>query len=88
MKIIYEPMFLRRIRAFPASVQNEIFEKVSLFEERKNHQALRVHKLKGRLKGCYSFSVTSSIRIVFCYGDEKPKDVHLLTVGDHDVYDR
>ena len=87
MKIVYEPMFLRRLKALPPSVQNEVIKKIVLFEDIKNHQALRVHKLKGRLKGRYSFSVTSALRIVFCYGSEKPKEAHLLTVGSHDVYD-
>jgi len=88
MKIIYEPMFLRRLKGLSLSVQYETFEKVALFEDTKNHKALRVHKLQGTFRNCYSFSITSSMRIVFCYGNEKPKTIHFLTIGDHDMYDR
>lgn len=87
MKIVYEPMFLRRLKALAPSAQNEVIENVTLFEDIQNHKMLRVHKLKGRLKGRCSFSVTSALRIVFCYGSEKPKEAHLLTVGSHDVYE-
>jgi len=71
----------------PEELQETVVAKVRLFENPENHDALRVHKLRGRLNGRYSFSVTTSVRIVFCYTATKPKEAHLLTIGTHDVYD-
>jgi Txe/YoeB family toxin of Txe-Axe toxin-antitoxin module len=49
-----------------------------------NHRRLKVHKLKGKLSGCYVCSVNYKIRIVFSY--TKEKDILLLAIGDHDIY--
>ncbi|HCC83988.1 TPA: hypothetical protein DEP96_04025 [Candidatus Uhrbacteria bacterium] len=87
MDIVYQPMFLRRLKALTPTVQATVIAKVLLFADLKNHQTLGVHKLHGRLKDRYGFSVTPSIRIVFCYTTTKPREAHLLTVGPHDVYD-
>ena len=65
----------------------EALEKIELFRDSKNHENLKVHKLRGRLKEGYSFSVNYKIRIVFTYIDSKPKEAQLHAIGDHDVYD-
>ena len=65
-------------------LQEEIKEKIAVFGDRANHDALKVHKLHGRLAGRWAFSVNYRFRVVFAY---EAKDVAaLLTVGDHDVY--
>lgn len=71
-------------RKLESSLQTEALEKIALFTDPHNHQQLRVHKLKGRLRGRYSFSVNYKIRIVFTY--ESKKSVILVAIGDHDVY--
>jgi plasmid maintenance system killer protein len=85
MEITFSPSFLNSLRSFPSALQEEVLEKVEKFSNPKNHQILKVHKLKGRLRGCFSFSVNYHIRIVFEYVG-KPKRAYLLAVGDHDVY--
>ena len=87
MEVSFSPSFLRILHALPPRLQEEVTEKISLFADEKNHQILRVHKLRGRLSGCYSFSVNYHIRITFEFVG-KPRRAYLLTVGDHDVYDR
>ena len=84
MQIAFKPSFLRDFKRLPAEVQAEAKERIGLFKDSKNHQQLRVHKLKGKLKDHYSFSVTYSHRIVFTY-ETKQKAV-FLAIGNHDVY--
>ena len=87
MEIFYSPKFVRMLKALIPSLQNDAIEKIQLFQDVKNHHALKVHKLRGRLKDQYSFSVNYQIRITFIYIPSKPKEAYLLTVGDHDIYD-
>ncbi len=87
MEISFAPGFLRSVRSLPLLLRDEIKEKIRLFSDEKNHTSLRVHKLSGRLKNCYAFSVNYHIRIIFEYTG-KPKRAYLLTVGDHDIYNQ
>ncbi len=80
----YKPSFVRDLNKLPHDVQEEALEKIELFKDINNHQKLRVHKLQGKLKDRYSFSVTFAHRIVFKY--EEKNTVIFLTIGTHDIY--
>ena len=84
MEIGYKPTFIRQYCNLESELKEEVKEKIELFKNVNNHEQLKVHKLKGRLSGRYSFSVNYKIRIIFRY--ESKKKVSLLAVGDHDVY--
>ena len=84
MKIIYIPQFFRHYKKLPKELQKEVQEKIEFFRKDPNHPFLKVHKLKGHLKRCYSFSVNYRYRIVFKYLSKK--EAVLLCVGDHEVY--
>jgi plasmid maintenance system killer protein len=76
---------LRDFKKSEGRIQEEAKGKILLFSPKENHEKLRVHKLKGRLKNCHSFSVTYSHRIVFHWEDKKT--AVFLAVGDHSVYE-
>jgi len=84
MKIAFAPPFFRQLKRLEKDLQEEVFEKIELFEQEIKNPSLKVHKLKGRLDGRYSFSVNYKIRIVFQY--LSTQEVVFLAVGDHDVY--
>ncbi len=84
MKVAYTPRFLRLFKKLPLGLQDEVIEKIELFKNIDNHQRLEVHKLKGKLKKFYGFSVDYKNRIVFEYLSEN--EVALLAVGDHEIY--
>ncbi len=86
LKIAYTPAFIRQVKTLPDALFDEVEEKIELLKDEKNHKALKVHKLKGRLKGRYSFSVNYQIRIVFKYNPRDKQEAILLAIGDHDVY--
>lgn len=83
--VLFAPSFLRQLKLLESSLQEEVIEKIELFKDSKNHKALRVHKLNGRLRGRWSFSVNYRFRIVFYYASKK--EAFFLAVGDHSVYD-
>lgn len=84
MIIGYKPSFIREFKKLPIEVQDDALDKIELFKNIENHKKLKVHKLKGKLEGYYSFSVTYSHRIVFKY--ETKNEVVFLAIGDHGVY--
>lgn len=84
MEVYFKPTFVRQFKILEEGLQEEVVEKIELFKKTKHHKLLKVHKLKGRLKKYYGFSVNYKTRIIFQYlSDNK---VVLLAVGDHAVY--
>jgi mRNA-degrading endonuclease YafQ of YafQ-DinJ toxin-antitoxin module len=84
MEVGYKPAFVRQLKRLDPMLRQEVFEKIELFRDPQTHVTLKVHKLKGRLAGRYSFSVNYKDRIVFRY--ESANEVVLLSVGNHDIY--
>jgi len=84
MKISYKATFVRQYNKLDESLQEEVLEKIELFKSKENHTSLKVHKLHGRLKENFSFSVNYKFRIVFIF--EESDSVILLAIGDHDIY--
>ncbi len=84
LEINYKPSFISLYEEAEVSLRVEIKEKIALFRNKNNHKSLKVHKLHGKLKTCYSFSVNYKIRIVFEYLSKN--EVALLALGDHDLY--
>ena len=83
MEISYSPGFLRSLHSFSSSLQTEVIEKVELLKNFDNHSMLKVHKLSGVFKGCYSCSVNDHVRIILQFVG-KPKQAYLLAVDNHD----
>ena len=84
LTISYKPTFVRQYSKLVPELQAEVKRAIALFAKNPRHPSLRVHKLKGKLKQFFSFSVNYQYRIVFMY--ESKKNATLLAVGDHDVY--
>lgn len=82
--IVYAPIFLRQFKKLPGAIQDDVEEKIAVFQKNPKERSLWVHKLKGALKGFWSFSVHYSHHIVFQWDDART--AVLLAVGDHDIY--
>lgn len=78
----YSSRFIRTIRKIDIDLQEEILEKIELLKDSDNHKRLKVHKLTGKLKSIWSFSVNYRIRITF--SKQKKNTIVLETVGTHD----
>jgi len=84
IRIGYTTNFIKAFKKLETDLKNEALEKIDLFKYRENHKQIKAHKLKGRLKGRYSFSVNYKFRIVFYY--KSPNNAILLSIGDHNIY--
>lgn len=84
MKIIYSSKFIKEYKKLPKEIKLLAEEKEKIFKENPFNPKLKSHKLKGKLKDLYSFSITYHLRIVFHFEDKNV--VGFDTIGTHEVY--
>ena len=83
-EITYSPKFIKNLKKVKGDLKEEILNIVEMLAKESSHEMLKIHKLKGRLKDRYSFSVDYKNRIVFvCLGINT---IYLLNFGGHEVY--
>jgi mRNA-degrading endonuclease YafQ of YafQ-DinJ toxin-antitoxin module len=85
--VLVSASFDHKFRKTDAALQDEISDKVDAFKNPQNHAQLKVHKLKGRLKDRYAFSIDYKNRVIFRWVDRSKKTALLLDFGDHSIYE-
>ncbi|MBU1110189.1 type II toxin-antitoxin system mRNA interferase toxin, RelE/StbE family [Patescibacteria group bacterium] len=83
-KINYTPHFERAFKSLPHRQKGLINRRIEVFRHNCFNPQLRTHKLKGKLRNLFSFSITPKYRIVFEFVDGNEVVFH--DVGDHRVY--
>lgn len=86
MKIYYSSKFAREYKRLPLKVKNLAEKKEKIFRQNPFDQRLKTHKLTGRLKEFWSFSLDESYRIIFEFADED--NIWFHSVGSHEIYRR
>jgi len=66
------------------TLENEFWNRLELFTIDPFDPKLKTHKLSGKLKGLWSFSLEYNIRIVFFFTTDKPKKAVLVEIGTHE----
>ena len=84
MKIYYSPKFAKEYKRLSNAVKRkaEIVEKI--FRQDPFNPRLKTHKLSGKLKSFWSFSINHQYRIVFEIVNKNT--VWFLSVGTHQIY--
>lgn len=83
-KIHYGSHFSKAFKKLPQAQQEAAIQKEIIFRENAFAPQLKTHRLHGRLKDQWSFSVSHKYRILFMF--VKPNEVLFLDVGDHAIY--
>lgn len=83
MKIIYSPRFAKEYKQLPIKIKLQAEKKEGIFRKDPFTSSLKTHKLTGKLKEFYSFSVNYQYRIVFHLEDET---VVFDNIGTHEIY--
>jgi addiction module RelE/StbE family toxin len=78
----FEKAFKKRIKS--TIVEDEFWNSLELFIGDPYHARLKTHKLSGKLKGLYSFSIEYDLRVVFYFTKDKPVKAVLVDIGNHD----
>ncbi len=84
MRIIYSPKFAREYKKLPQKVKGAAEEIEAVFRDDPFNPVLGTHKLHGRFKDFWSFSIGFKFRIVFEFGEKGT--VYFHSIGNHDVY--
>ena len=86
MNIYYHPRFRRSFRNLENQVKAQVEESIALF--RRNHFDIRLgtHRLHGKLKKQWSFSVNNRDRVLFEFLDKAQTEVVFLDIGNHRIY--
>ena len=83
-QILYHPDFIKDLKRLDHFVQLQAVKTEELFRDNPLHPSVRLHPLKGKLKGLWSISVTLNVRIIF--KRLKNGELVFLSIGRHDIY--
>lgn len=83
MIIFYHPRFRRAYKKLSTELKSKAEIKEKLFRVNPFHPSLDTHKLHGKLKNQWSFSVDIKYRILFEFDSQ---DVIFFDIGDHEIY--
>lgn len=84
MKIIYASKFAREYKKLSKEVKLLAEEKEKIFRKNPFNSILDTHKLHGRFKDFWSFSVGFKYQVVFEFEDNNT--VYFHSIGDHSIY--
>jgi len=83
MKIVHSSKFAKEYKKLPRKIKLIAEKKEKIFRKDPFDPRLKTHKLSGRLKDFYSFSIDYQYRIIFEFAD---KEVWFHSVGTHEIY--
>jgi len=81
--IYYSRDFKDQWDKLPQAIKGLAAEKESILKDNPLHPSLRLHPLKGKLKGLWSITVSMQYRIIFKI---EGKDIIFISIGKHDIY--
>lgn len=84
MKIIYTSKFLREYKKISEKIKITAEGKEKIFRKNPFDPVLDTHKLHGRFKEFWSFSIGYKHRIIFEFGENNI--IYFHSVGNHDIY--
>ena len=78
----FKKVFQNKIKS--TNLENEFWIRLELFINDPFDSKLKTHKLSGKLKDLWSFSIAFDLRVVFYFTKDKPKKVVFVDIGTHD----
>jgi len=84
MQIYYSSKFAKEYRQLPKNIKLQAEKQEQYFRLTPFNPRLKTHKLTGKLKDFWSFSINYQYRIIFEFADENTVWFH--SVGTHSIY--
>lgn len=84
MKIYYSSKFAKEYKRLPLKVKIAAEKKEKIFRKNPRNPRLKTHRLTGKLKEYYSFSIDYQYRIIFEFRETEVVWFH--SVGTHEIY--
>ena len=83
-KIYYSKSFIKELKKLPTDIVKIAVLKERIFKANPLHPSLRLHSLRGKLKGIWSISLGGGYRIMFERMENG--DILFISIGKHDIY--
>jgi addiction module RelE/StbE family toxin len=81
----FKKAFVKRIKS--NETKSEFWLRLDLFITDPFDPKLKTHKLSGKLKNLWSFSIENDVRVVYFFTEDKPKKAVFVDLGSHnEVY--
>lgn len=77
----FRRFFKKRVKG-DSSLEEKFWQRVEIFTHNPFDSRLRTHKLSGKLKDLWSFSIEFDVRIIFYFVDDTK--VMFIDIGKHD----
>ncbi|KKS37726.1 MAG: hypothetical protein A3G49_05785 [Candidatus Sungbacteria bacterium RIFCSPLOWO2_12_FULL_41_11] len=84
MRIYYSSKFEREYKGLPKEIKKIAEEKEGIFRKKPFDPGLDTHKLHGRFKEYWAFSIDNKYRIIFEFAEKDVIWFH--SIGDHSIY--
>ena len=78
----FKKVFKKRVNS--TEIEPEFWIRLELFINDPFDAKLKTHKLSGKLKNLWSFSIEYDLRVVFYFTKDKPKRAVFVDIGTHD----
>jgi addiction module RelE/StbE family toxin len=78
----FKKVFKKRVKS--TEIEPEFWIRLELFINDPFDAKLKAHKLSGKLKNLWSFSIEYDLRVVFYFTKDKPKRALFIDIGTHD----
>ena len=85
IKIVWDQSFKRSYEKKiknNADLKKKFWKNIELFSSNPFDKQIRTHKLSGKLKGLWAFSIDYDVRVVFTF--LKDDEVLLIDIGGHE----
>jgi len=86
MTLYYKPRFLRVFHKLDPQLRTLSKERIVQFQKDPFTAKLDTHRLHGKLKNQWSFSIDSRYRVLFEFLNKKKDEVVFLDIGNHSLY--
>ena len=85
-KIHYTSRFIKDLKKLPKDKQKLATKREAIFRKDPFFQTLKTHKLSGKLKDYWAFSITYQDRVIFRFINGRKAIFY--KIGSHSIYDR
>ena len=82
--VIFAKKFEKQFKKLPQSVKNKFLKVLKIFQEDIFSPQLKTHKLHGKYKNEFAFSISYEYRVIFVFIDDQK--VKFLKIGTHEIY--
>jgi len=78
----FKIIFIKRFKE--TEIETEFWDRLEFFIVDPFDARLKTHKLSGKLKDLWSFSIDYNTRVVFYFTKDKPKRAVFIDIGTHE----